>query len=60
MIISSENKTKKTITAFDERVLMAHMSALVLKLEGHAHVRTAITSDGQEVFSIINFIKLVC
>jgi hypothetical protein len=39
---------------------MAHMSALVLKLEGHAHVRTAITSDGQEVFSIINFIKLVC
>ena len=39
---------------------MAHMSALVLKLEGHAHVRTTITSDGQEVFSIIDFIKLVC
>ena len=53
-------ESKKTITAFDERVLMAHMSALVLKLEGHAHVRTAITSDGQEVFLITNFIKLVC
>ena len=37
------------------------MSALVLKLEGHAqHVRTTTTSDGQEVFSIINFIQLVC
>jgi hypothetical protein len=30
------------------------MSALVLKLDGQAHVRTATTSDGQEVFSIID------
>jgi len=40
---------------------MAHMSALVLKLEGHAqHVRKTATSEGQEVFSIIDFMKLVC
>ena len=37
------------------------MSALVLKLEGHVqHVRKTTTSDGQEVFSIMDFIKLVC
>ncbi len=37
------------------------MSALVLKLEGHVqHVRTTTTSDVQEVFSIMDFIKLVC
>jgi hypothetical protein len=37
------------------------MSALVLKLEGHAqHVRTTATADGQEVFLIIDFMKLVC
>jgi hypothetical protein len=37
------------------------MSGLVLKLEGHAqHVRTTATADGHEVFSIINFIQLVC
>ena len=37
------------------------MSSLVLKLEGHVqHVRTTATSEGQEVFSIIDFMKLVC
>jgi hypothetical protein len=37
------------------------MSALVLKLEGHEqHVRKTVTSDGQEVFSIMDFIRLVC
>jgi hypothetical protein len=30
------------------------MSALVLKLDGHAHVKTTTTYDGQEVFSIID------
>ena len=40
---------------------MIHMSAWVLKLEGHVqHVRTTATSDGHEAFSIINFIQLVC
>lgn len=39
---------------------MTHMSALVLKLEGHVHVRTTTTSDGRDVFSIMDFIKLVC
>ena len=39
---------------------MTHMSGLVLKIEGHAqHVRTT-ASGGQEVFSIINFIQIVC
>ena len=40
---------------------MAHMSAWGLKLEGHVqHVRITGTSDGLEVFSIIDFMKLVC
>jgi hypothetical protein len=40
---------------------MAHMSGWVLKLEGHVqHVRITGTSDGLEVLSIIDFIKLVC
>jgi hypothetical protein len=40
---------------------MTHMSALVLKLEGHEqHVRKTTTSDDQEVFSVMNFMKLVC
>ena len=37
------------------------MSSLVLQLEGHVqYVRMTPTSDGQEVFSIIDFMKLVC
>ena len=37
------------------------MSALVLQLEGHVqYVRTTVTSDDQEVFSILDFMKLVC
>ena len=37
------------------------MSALVLQLEGHVqYVRMTPTADGQEVFSIIDFMKLVC
>jgi hypothetical protein len=40
---------------------MTHMSALVLKLEGHVqHVTRTTTSDGQEVFGVIEFMKLVC
>ncbi len=40
---------------------MTNMSSLVLQLEGHVqYVRTTVTADGQEVFSIINFIQLVC
>ena len=52
---------KKTITAVDERVFMTNMPSLVLQLEGHVqYVRMTPTDDGQEVFSIINFIQLVC
>ena len=51
---------KKIITAFDERVLMTHMSSLVLKIEGYTHVRITTTSDSREVFSIMDFMKLVC
>ena len=37
------------------------MPEWVLKLEGHAqHVRITGTSDGLEVMSIIDFMKLVC
>ena len=37
------------------------MSALVLQLEGHVqYVRTTVISDDQEVFSILDFMKLVC
>ena len=37
------------------------MSSLVLQLEGYVqYVRMTPTSDGQEVFSIIDFMKLVC
>ena len=37
------------------------MSELALRLEGHMqHVTRTTTSDGQEVFSIIDFMKLVC
>ena len=40
---------------------MSHMSSLVLQLEGHVqYVRMTPTADGQEVFSIIDFMKLVC
>ena len=40
---------------------MARMSGCALKLEGHVqHVRTTATSDDQEVFSIMDFITLVC
>ena len=37
------------------------MSSLVLQLEGYVqYVRTTVTADDQEVFSIIDFMKLVC
>ncbi len=36
------------------------MSALLLKLTGDATVRGTITSDGQQVFSVYDFINLVC
>ena len=36
------------------------MSALLLKLTGDAMVRGTITSDGQQVFSVYDFINLVC
>ena len=40
---------------------MTHMSALVLKLEGHVqHVRITNISYGPRVFSIIDVMKLVC
>jgi hypothetical protein len=40
---------------------MSHMSSLVLQLEGYVqYVRTTVTADDQEVFSIIDFMKLVC
>ena len=40
---------------------MSHMSSLVLQLEGYVqYVRTTVTTDDQEVFSIIDFMKLVC
>jgi hypothetical protein len=40
---------------------MTRMSGCALKLEGHVqYVRTTATSDDQEVFSIMDFIKLVC
>ena len=40
---------------------MTHMSALVLKLEGHVqHVRITNISCGPRVFSIIDVMKLVC
>jgi hypothetical protein len=52
---------KKTITAFDERVLMTPMSARVLKLEGCVqHVGITTIYCGPRVFSIIDFINLVC
>ena len=39
---------------------MTLMSALVLKLDGHVqYVRKTTTSDGQDVFSIKDFVKLV-
>jgi hypothetical protein len=36
------------------------MSELLLKLAGDATVRGTITADGQQVFSVFNFINLVC
>ena len=36
------------------------MSALLLKLTGDAAVRGTVTSDGQQVFSVYDFINLVC
>ena len=40
---------------------MAPMSARVLKLEGHVqHVRIMTISNGPRVFSIIDFVNLVC
>ena len=37
------------------------MSAMVLQLEGHVqYVRITTTSESQEVFSILDFMKLVC
>jgi hypothetical protein len=36
------------------------MSALLLKLAGDGTVRGTITSDGHQVFSVYNFINLVC
>ena len=37
------------------------MSELVLQLEGYVqYVRTTVTADGHEVFSILDFMKLVC
>ena len=57
----SEPSLKKTITAFDERVLILTMSSLVLQLDGHVHyVRITTTSDGRELFSIMDFMRLVC
>lgn len=40
---------------------MTRMSSLVLQLEGHVqYVRITTTSDDREVFSILDFMKLVC
>ena len=40
--------------------ILAQMSALLLKLSGDATVRGTVNSDGDQVFSVFNFINFVC
>jgi hypothetical protein len=40
--------------------ILAQMSALLLKFAGNASVRGTTTSEGMQVFSVYDFINLVC
>ena len=40
--------------------ILTQMSALLLKLAGNASVRGTTTSEGMQVFSVYDFINLVC